>query len=57
MKVVFRLTIPGRTCVARRGFDHLPTRAEIDAVVSEALAEANFVPATNKVAKKKATKA
>ena len=58
MKISVRITDNGRTAVVRRGFDNkLPTKAELDACVTEALAELNFecaTPARKKAAKKKA---
>ena len=45
MKFVFRMTQDGRTYVVRRGFDSTPTRKQIEGLVDEMLAEANFEPA------------
>ena len=51
MKFVFRMTADGRTFVVRRGFDRVPTRAEVDALIDEMFAEANFVPPKRKAKK------
>lgn len=60
MKITVRITDNGRTAVVRRGYDNkVPTKAELDACVTEALAELNFevaAPAKKKAARKKAKK-
>jgi hypothetical protein len=57
MKIAIRVTDNGRTAVVRRGFDdNVPTKAELDACVTAALAELNFEcakPARKKAAPKR----
>jgi hypothetical protein len=57
MKIVVRITDNSKTAVVRRGFDdRVPTKAELDACVTEACAQINFEvakpPRSKKVAKK-----
>jgi hypothetical protein len=60
MKITVRITDNSRTAVVRRGFDDkVPSKAELDACVTEALAELNYEtakPARKKTAKKTAKK-
>lgn len=58
MKISVRITLEdGRTATHRRGFDVVPERGELDAVVSAALAELNYecakAPARKKATRKK----
>lgn len=59
MKVAVRISVSGRTGVARKSFDENPSREAVMALVDDAMAqtlEEYAKPAKKKVAKKKASK-
>ena len=54
MKISFRITVDGRTSVARCSYDALPTRAELAAQIDRCLSELNLeLPAPKKAAARK----
>jgi hypothetical protein len=54
MKIAFRISVDGRTSVARCSYDKLPTRAELAQQVDRCLGELNLeLPAPKKVAARK----